>query len=182
MTGPLTRDGAAHAAHSELSKHIYQQARPSITQQIISAVWRWLVNAYHRIIDATPGGAVGLLVIIALLAVVALFFTRRGVSGKRRGGGASGLDLPADVSSDQLRAEADAFAGARGMGGGGSGAAARGGACPRGARGPRPAAGTDRRRGRRRGRQRASGMARPAVEGSADVRGDLVRPPPRHRR
>ena len=110
MTGPLTRDGAAHAAHSELSKHIYQQARPSITQQIISAVWRWLVNAYHRIIDATPGGAVGLLVIIALLAVVALFFTRRGVSGKRRGGGASGLDLPADVSSDQLRAEADAFA------------------------------------------------------------------------
>jgi hypothetical protein len=113
MTAPLTRDGAAHAAHGELSKHIYQQARPSITQQVQSAVWRWLVDAYHRIVDATPGGAVGLLVIIAVLGLGAVFLTRRGVSGKRRSGGATGLDLPADVSADQLRAEADAFAARR---------------------------------------------------------------------
>jgi hypothetical protein len=110
MTAQLTRDGAAQAAHSELSKHIYQQARPSITQQAISAVWRWLVHAYHRIVSATPGGAVGLLVIIAVLGLAAVFFTRRGVSGKRRSGGATGLDLPADISSEQLRAQADAFA------------------------------------------------------------------------
>jgi hypothetical protein len=110
MTTPITRDGAAHAAHSELSKHIYQQARPSITQQVLGAIWRWLVKAYDRIVDATPGGAVGLLVIIALLALVTVFVTRRGVSGKRRSGAASGLDLPADISSEQLRAEADAFA------------------------------------------------------------------------
>jgi hypothetical protein len=111
MAAPLTRDGAAHAAHAELSKHIYQQARPSVTQQVESAVWRWLVNAYHRIVSGTPGGAVGLLVIIALLGLALVVFSRRGVSGRRRSGGASGLDLPADVSSDQLRAEADAFAG-----------------------------------------------------------------------
>jgi hypothetical protein len=110
MTAPITRDGAAHAAHSELSKHIYQQARPSITQQVLGAIWRWLVKAYHRIIDATPGGAVGLLVIIAVLALVVVFVTRSGVSGRRRSSGASGLDLPADVSSEKLRAEADAFA------------------------------------------------------------------------
>ena len=110
MTAPVTRDGAAHAAHAELSKHIYQQARPSITQQVMSAVWRWLVHAYHRIVDATPGGAVGLLVIIAALGLAAVLFTRLGVSGKRRSGSASGLDLPADVSSDQLRAEAEDFA------------------------------------------------------------------------
>ncbi len=50
------------------------------------AIWRWLVHAYHRIVDATPGGAVGLLVIIAAIAGVALIFAqRRGVSGRRRG-------------------------------------------------------------------------------------------------
>ena len=111
MAAALTREGAAHAAHAELSKHIYQQARPSLMQQVISTVWRWLVEAYHRIIDVTPGGAVGLLVIIALLAGAAVFFTqRRGVSGRRRRGGQTGLDLPADVSSDRLRADADALA------------------------------------------------------------------------
>ena len=68
------------------------------------------MHAYHRIVDATPGGAVGLLVIIAAIAGVALVFAqRRGVSGRRRGDDPS-LDLPADVSSDQFRAEADALA------------------------------------------------------------------------
>ncbi len=110
MLAPVTRDGAAQAAHDELSKHVYQQARPSIAQQVRSAVWRWLVHAYHRITDATPGGAVGLLVIIGAVVVVILIFTRsRGVSSRRRAGD-SALDLPADVSSDQFRAEADALA------------------------------------------------------------------------
>lgn len=109
MPAPLTRGGAAHAAHDELSKHVYQQARPSIEQQVISAVERWLVNAYHRIIQATPGGAVGLLVIIAAVAGAVLVFSRRGVSARRRGG-QTGLELPADTSSDQLRAQADALA------------------------------------------------------------------------
>jgi hypothetical protein len=98
LAAPLTRDGAAHAAHDELSKHVYQQARPSIEQQVVSAIWRWLVHAYHRIVDATPGGAVGLLVIIAAIVGVA------------RRPGEESLDLPADVSSDQFRAAADSHA------------------------------------------------------------------------
>jgi hypothetical protein len=110
LPAPLTRDGAAQAAHDELSKHVYQQARPSIEQQVVRAIERWLIHAYHRIVDATPGGAVGLLVIIAVIAGVAVVFTqRRGVSGRRRPGEES-FDLPADVSSDQLRSEADALA------------------------------------------------------------------------
>jgi hypothetical protein len=110
MPAPLTRDGAAHAAHGELSKHVYQQARPSIEQQVFSAVWRWLDDAYHRIINATPGRAVGLLVIIGALAGAALIFSRgRGGSARRRGG-QTGLDFPADISSERLREEADALA------------------------------------------------------------------------
>jgi hypothetical protein len=110
MAVPLTRDGAAHAAHEELGKHVYQQARPSVEQQILSAIWRWVVHAYHRIVDATPGGAVGLLVIIAAVAIAGVVFSRRlGVSGRRRSGDTD-FDLPADVSSDQLRAAADTFA------------------------------------------------------------------------
>ena len=113
MLTPITRDGAAHAAHEELSKRVYQQARPSIEQQVLGAIWRWLDHAYHRIVGATPGGAVGLLLIIVALAAAAVAFTqRRGVSARRRGG-ATGLDLPADVTSESLRAEAEAFAARR---------------------------------------------------------------------
>lgn len=109
MAAPLSREGAAHAAHEELNKHVYQQARPSVEQQVLSAVWRWIDHAYHRLVDATPGGAIGLLVIIAVIAIIAVVITRRGVSGRRRTAD-TGFDLPADVTADQLRSEADAFA------------------------------------------------------------------------
>jgi Domain of unknown function (DUF4129) len=113
-TPPLTRDGAAHAAHEELSKHVYQQARPSVGQEALSAVWRWLLSAYDRIVSVTPGGAVGLLVIVAVLAAAAVVFAqRRGVARGLRGRH-TGLETPADATPGQLRAEADAFA-ARGQ-------------------------------------------------------------------
>jgi hypothetical protein len=108
----LTRDGAADAAHHELSKHVYQQARPALLQRVISAVWRWLVDAWHRIVSATPGGALGLLVIIVALAGIAIVLARRhGVSSRVQHAGPTGLELPADRTADQLRSEADALAG-----------------------------------------------------------------------
>ena len=33
----------------------------------MSAVLRWFVDVYHRLVSATPGGALGLLVIIAVV-------------------------------------------------------------------------------------------------------------------
>jgi hypothetical protein len=111
MLPPLTRDGAAQAAHGELSKRIYQQARPALLQRVISAVWRAIAHAYDRIVSATPGGALGLLVIIVALAGVAVVLARRhGVSSRDRRGGPTGLELPADRTADELRTEADALA------------------------------------------------------------------------
>ncbi len=108
---PLTRQGAAHAAHEELSKRIYQQARPTLLQRAMSAVWHWISRAYDLIVSATPGGAVGLLVIlVAIAGIIAVLVTRRGGSSRLRRQSDTGLDLPADRTADQLRAEADALA------------------------------------------------------------------------
>ncbi len=107
----MTREGAAQAAHDELSKRIYQQAQPSITQRIFSAILNWFADAYHRIVNATPGGAVGLLIIVAAVAaLVVVLLRRRGVSGRIRSRDDSGLELPPEQTSDALRAEADALA------------------------------------------------------------------------
>lgn len=77
---------------------------------MLSAVARWVSDAYHRIVDATPGGAVGLLIIVVAVAgLVAVLLRRRGVSGRILRGD-SGLELPPDLTSGQLRAEADALA------------------------------------------------------------------------
>jgi hypothetical protein len=70
------------------------------------------VDAYHRIVSATPGGALGLLIIIAVLALIlVLLVRRRGASGRLQRRGHTGLELPPDRSADDLRAEADALAG-----------------------------------------------------------------------
>ncbi len=109
----MTREGAAQAAHDELSKRIYQQAQPSVTQRIFSAVLRWIADAYHRIVNATPGGAVGLLIIVAAVAgLVVVLLRRRGVSARVRRSGDSGLELAPEQTSGELRAEADAMAAA----------------------------------------------------------------------
>ncbi len=77
----------------------------------MSAVWRWLVRTYHSIVDATPGGALGLLVVIVAVAALALVVAqRRGLYGRRRGGGETGIELPAQRSADAFRTQADAFA------------------------------------------------------------------------
>lgn len=78
---------------------------------MLSAIWKWLTDAYHRIVSATPGGALGLLVIVVVIAgIVVLLWRRRGVSVRARRRGGAGLDPPADRTADDLRAEADALA------------------------------------------------------------------------
>lgn len=85
-----------------------------MVQRAISAVWHWLVEAYHRIVSGAPGGALGLLVIVvAVVGIVVLLVRRRGASGRLHRRGDTDLDLPADRTADELRAEADALAARR---------------------------------------------------------------------
>ncbi len=109
----MTREGAAQQAHDELSKRVYQQAKPSLISRALSAVWDWITDAYSRIVSATPGGALGLLIIIVVLAGLAVLLVRRGRASGRAGRGQdTGLDIPPGRTADQFRAEARAFAAA----------------------------------------------------------------------
>jgi hypothetical protein len=81
-----------------------------LTQRILSTLLRWVSEAWNRIVSATPGGAVGVLIIVVAVAgIVVVALRRRGVSARVRRAD-SGLELPPDLSSAPLRAEADALA------------------------------------------------------------------------
>ena len=109
----LTRDGAAQQARDELGKRIYQQAQPSLVNRILSDIWKWISDAYNRATSATPGGALGLLIIIAVLAGLALLLIRRRRSfGRARSSQDPGLDIEPGRTADQFRADAARFAAA----------------------------------------------------------------------
>ncbi|MET9700121.1 DUF4129 domain-containing protein [Streptomyces sp. NPDC006529] len=71
-TPPLTtpRDAAREAAERELSKPLYHQNDPSPVQRAIDRFWEWLGDLTGSAADATPGGAVGILVIVLVVALL----------------------------------------------------------------------------------------------------------------
>jgi len=70
----LGRDEARQAAREELGKQIYRDARPSLTQRVLSWVWDHVSELFDRAAGASPGGWAGLLAVAAVvvLAVVAV--------------------------------------------------------------------------------------------------------------
>lgn len=69
---PVTvpRDPAREAARRELSKPMYHENDPSLFQRALDAFWDWLDRLFGRVATATPGGTLGLVVVV--LCVVAL--------------------------------------------------------------------------------------------------------------
>ncbi|AZM53596.1 hypothetical protein DMA15_14260 [Streptomyces sp. WAC 01529] len=66
----IPRDPAREAAERELSKPMYHENDPSLLQRALNAFWNWVDDLFSAAAGATPGGGLGLLVIV--LAVVAL--------------------------------------------------------------------------------------------------------------
>jgi hypothetical protein len=66
----IPRDPAREAARRELSKRMYHENDPSLLQRALNAFWNWVDRLFGEASTATPGGSVGLLVI--MLAVLAL--------------------------------------------------------------------------------------------------------------
>ncbi|MCQ4204685.1 hypothetical protein M4J06_002866, partial [Streptomyces coelicoflavus] len=66
----IPRDPAREAARRELSKRMYHENDPSWFQRALNAFWDWIGELFSRASTATPGGTLGLVVVI--LAVVAL--------------------------------------------------------------------------------------------------------------
>ncbi|GAA4810435.1 DUF4129 domain-containing protein [Streptomyces ziwulingensis] len=112
---PLTvpRDPAREAARRELSKGAYHQNDPSWFQRALNAFWDWLDDLFGTAASATPGGALGLFVIIAaVLAVLAALWWRLGTP-RRTPAPAAALfdDRPRGAAEHRAAAEAHAAQG-----------------------------------------------------------------------
>ncbi|WP_415925792.1 DUF4129 domain-containing protein [Streptomyces scabiei] len=109
---PVTvpRDPAREAAHRELSRDLYHQNDPSLLQRALDTVWNWIGDLFDSASAATPGGTLGLLVVVlAVGAVVAALGWRLG-SPRRRPSSAAALFADRPRSAAQHRAAAEAHA------------------------------------------------------------------------
>ncbi|MER5949110.1 DUF4129 domain-containing protein [Streptomyces sp. NPDC001904] len=75
----ISRDPAREAAEHELSKPAYHQNDPSWFMRALNKFWEWIDKLLSAASGATPGGAVGLVVIVlAIVAVTAALWWRLG--------------------------------------------------------------------------------------------------------
>ena len=172
------RQEAADAARRELSKAIYDDARPSIPQQVLNWVVQTISDAINALVGAAPGGIASVLALVAVIVVVVIVVTRR-VGRLRR---SETADVPVFVgrlrSAADYRAAADAAAPRGRLGRGCAPAVPGHRAEPRGARRPRPAPGAHCGRGGGRGGT-SDAHVRPRPAGCRDlVRRRRLRQPP----
>ncbi|MFF6873735.1 DUF4129 domain-containing protein [Streptomyces sp. NPDC012474] len=112
---PLTtpRDPAREAARRELSKRMYHEDDPSLFQRALDAFWDWLGKLLNAASTATPGGTLGLIVIIlAVIAVLAALWWRLGTP-RRQPTSSPALfdDRPRSAADHRAAAEAHAVQG-----------------------------------------------------------------------
>jgi hypothetical protein len=112
---PVTvpRDPAREAARRELSRRMYHENDPSLLQRALNAFWDWLGKLLGTAASATPGGAVGLVVVIlCVVAVAAALWWRLGAP--RRQPVSTGVlfdDRPRSAAEHRAAAEAHAVQG-----------------------------------------------------------------------
>ncbi|WP_030837579.1 DUF4129 domain-containing protein [Streptomyces sp. NRRL S-475] len=112
---PLTipRDPAREAARRELSKRMYHENDPSLFQRALDAFWDWLGKIFSATSTATPGGALGLIVVIlAVVAVLAALWWRLGTPRRQPTSSATLFDdRPRSAAEHRAAAEAHAAQG-----------------------------------------------------------------------
>lgn len=109
----IPRDPAREAARRELSKQMYHENDPSLAQRALNAISDWVDKLFSRASEATPGGALGLVVVIlAVLAVGAALWWRLGTP-RRQPVSATALfeDGPRSAAEHRSAAEAHAAQG-----------------------------------------------------------------------
>ncbi|WP_046263644.1 DUF4129 domain-containing protein [Streptomyces sp. WM6386] len=112
---PITipRDPAREAARRELSKRLYHENDPSWFQRALNAFWDWVDKLFGTAATATPGGALGLVVIIlAVLAVLGALWWRLGTPRREPASSAALFDdRPRSAAEHRAAAEAHAAQG-----------------------------------------------------------------------
>nr|WP_205616339.1 DUF4129 domain-containing protein [Streptomyces harenosi] len=112
---PLTvpRDPAREAARRELSKRMYHENDPSWFQRALRAFWEWVDDLFGTASGATPGGALGLVVVVlAVAAVLGALWWRLGTPRRRPASSATVFDdRPRRAAEHRAAAEAHAALG-----------------------------------------------------------------------
>lgn len=109
----LPRDPAREAAERELSKGMYHENDPSWYERAMDAFWDWLDRLFGSASTATPGGTLGLVVIVlAVLALLGALWWRLG-SPRRTPASSAVLfdDRPRSAAEHRAAAEAQAAQG-----------------------------------------------------------------------
>ncbi|MEU6067389.1 DUF4129 domain-containing protein [Streptomyces sp. NPDC047082] len=109
----IPRDPAREAARRELSKRMYHENDPGLFQRALDTFWNWLDRLFSAASAATPGGGVGLFVVVlAVVAVLAALWWRLGTP-RRQPGSAPALfdDRPRSAAEHRAAAEAHAAQG-----------------------------------------------------------------------
>ncbi|MET9387301.1 DUF4129 domain-containing protein [Streptomyces sp. NPDC002928] len=112
---PVTigRDPAREAARRELSKGVYHQNDPGMIERAMNAFWDWVGKLLDTASTATPGGTLGLVVIVlAVVAVLVALWWRLGTP-RRRPTSSPALfdDRPRTAAEHRAAAEAHAAQG-----------------------------------------------------------------------
>ncbi|MEE1830286.1 DUF4129 domain-containing protein [Streptomyces sp. SP17KL33] len=109
----LPRDPAREAARRELSKGMYHENDPSWYERAQDAFWDWLDKVFGAASTATPGGTLGLVIIVlAVLALLGALWWRLGTP--RRAPASSAVlfdDRPRSAAEHRAAAEAQAARG-----------------------------------------------------------------------
>ncbi|MFI1482554.1 DUF4129 domain-containing protein [Streptomyces sp. NPDC020747] len=109
----IPRDPAREAARRELSKRMYHENDPSLLERALNAFWDWVDKLFNAASSATPGGALGLLVVVlAALALIGALWWRLGTP--RRGPTSAAPlfdDRPRSAAEHRAAAEAHAAQG-----------------------------------------------------------------------
>lgn len=110
---PVGRDEARRAAEEELSKGIYHLNEPGPVERAVNAVAEWLDDLLSRASGASPGGTLGLLVLVAVLvALAALVIWRTGPLRRDARTGSPLFGLSGHLTADEHRRRADEHAAA----------------------------------------------------------------------
>jgi hypothetical protein len=109
----LPRDPAREAARRELSKRMYHENDPSWFQRALDAFWKWIGELFGTAATATPGGALGLVVIVlAVLAVLGALWWRLGTPHREPTSSAALFDdRPRSAAEHRAASEAHAAQG-----------------------------------------------------------------------
>ncbi|MDT9700581.1 DUF4129 domain-containing protein [Streptomyces sp. P17] len=109
----IPRDPAQEAARRELSKRMYHENDPGLFQRALDAFWSWVDDLFSSASSVTPGGPLGLVVVIlAVLAVLGALWWRLGTPRREPTSSAALFDdRPRSAAEHRAAAEAHAAQG-----------------------------------------------------------------------